>query len=1224
MTPLSETTTDRDRRLQEVLVAYLEATERGPAPDAQALLERHPEFAAELAEFFANRARVDRLAAPLRHLAEAAEAEVAARRTVGIDGPAAPGNTVRYFGDYELLEEIARGGMGVVFKARQVSLNRTVALKMILSGALATAMDVQRFRSEASAAAQLDHPNIVPIYEVGEHEGQHYFSMKLVSGGSLAQRLPALGEQPRQAAELVAAVARAVHFAHQQGVLHRDLKPANVLLDADGQPLVTDFGLAKRVEGDSGQTRTGAVVGTPGYMPPEQATGRKNLTTAADVYSLGAILYECLTGRPPFKGESVLDTLMQVMEREPIRPRQLNSRVPPDLETICLKCLEKEPARRYGSAEALADDLGRWVNGEPIQARPVSATERFVKWVRRKPLVSALAATALISLVLGTIISTVQAQRAHQMASWAQIEADRADKERDKAERRLYGAQILLAQSALEQVQVGQARRALDATDEKLRSWEWRYLHQASDTSRRTLRPEDSVEHDLRFRPDGKAVAWVTQNGPFYLDLDRPEKARRAYIRNSWHHGTGKPLGYAAFTTDLTCAACYADDGLLLWRTADEQAQPLGPRRQRPAGFAAFEGAVTFSADGRRLFAAGEKRLACWDRDTRQELWSFAIDTDQSGALAISPDEKLAAVAFPTDRTVRLFDLAEKKEVFRTEPHLNVPDLARFTPDGKRLITHCDFRNPRVYDLETRKQLLENTRYWGHAFALSPDGKLGAMGMSDGDVVLFDTTTGKDVKALRGHTSFVNAVAFSPDGTLLASGGRDKAIKLWDVKKRELVRTLVGHTQSVLTLAFSADGQTLASGARDFTLKLWALADVPPVRQLTIPRQGRVGCWGFLKDGRRLVVGGLWFGVKQRTEGQIDVLDLDTGQVERSLGPHDSDVDALALSADERWLVTGSQAGTVKLWDFAARREIRTHFKPIPEDKQYNGSAVVNTVSIRPDGSAYAAGLGNGDLIVWDRATGAERWRTKRLLPPAMRELAGQEKERPLQINALRYTPDGRRLVTRAAHGAFMGSLVTVYDADTGKVVYESPRLRWQSSSWALANDGQYLAFGPSPLPKEKDGSGVTIFDLRQAKEVQTLSVPGGVAALAFAPDGQRLAVGTYDPNQKELLIRLMDWKLGRTLATMEGHESNVSDLAFLPDGSRLVSSSHDHTVKLWDAETGQELLSLPLGSHPDARVEHVLVSPDGRRIAATNGFPEVGSGGDVVMVWQTNRAGKK
>jgi thiol-disulfide isomerase/thioredoxin len=291
--------------------------------------------------------------------------------------------------------------MGVVFRARQKGANRVVALKMILAGQFASDEQVRRFRQEAEEAGRLDHPNIVPIYQVGEVLGQHYFSMKLIEGGSLVGRSRPFAGGPRAAVALVLTVARAVHYAHQRGVLHRDLKPGNILIDEQGEPHVTDFGLAKHL-GSEGGTQSGAVLGTPGYMAPEQAAGRRDVSVAADVHGLGAVLYELLTGRPPFQGESTMETLLVVLQREAPRPRVLNPAVPADLETICLKCLRKEPEKRYAGAQALADDLQRWLDGEPIRARRVGRLERAVKWGRRRPAPAALlAVSVLAALALG-------------------------------------------------------------------------------------------------------------------------------------------------------------------------------------------------------------------------------------------------------------------------------------------------------------------------------------------------------------------------------------------------------------------------------------------------------------------------------------------------------------------------------------------------------------------------------------------------------------------------------------------------------------------------------------------------------------------------------------------------------------------------------------------------------------------------------------------------------
>jgi hypothetical protein len=421
----SEESRSHEERVNEVIAGYLRAVQAGQPLAREQLLALYPDLAADLADFFADQDAVLPAAAPLRAAALPTPAEMPTLAPDPAWGGPAPG-IIRYVGDYELLAEIARGGMGVVYRARQMTLNRMVALKMILAGQLASAAEVSRFRQEAENAATLDHPNIVPIYEIGEHEGHQYFSMKLIEGGSLAAQLAALRGEPRRAAQVVATVARAVHHAHQRGVLHRDLKPANILLDAAGQPHVTDFGLAKRAESSSGLTQSGALVGTPAYMPPEQAAGQRGLTVTADVYSLGAILYELLTGRPPHQGNTALDTALQVIADEPVPPSKRAPQTPPDLETICLKCLQKAAGKRYASAAELADDLERFIEGRPIVARPVGRLERATKWVRRNPVLAGMTAAVVLALVAGSVISTL-------FAFAAQEQADLATKNESKA-----------------------------------------------------------------------------------------------------------------------------------------------------------------------------------------------------------------------------------------------------------------------------------------------------------------------------------------------------------------------------------------------------------------------------------------------------------------------------------------------------------------------------------------------------------------------------------------------------------------------------------------------------------------------------------------------------------------------------------------------------------------------------------------------------------------------
>jgi len=400
---------------------------------------------------------------------------------LGQSGPVQPEGTsldrVRYFGDYELLREIARGGMGVVYRARQVSLNRPVALKMILAGQLASNDDVKRFYLEAEAAANLDHPGIVPIYEVGQHEGQHFFSMGFVEGQSLAQRLADGPLPPREAAALMVKVAEAIEYAHGRGVIHRDLKPGNILLDRNGNPRVTDFGLAKKLQGDSGLTGSGQIMGTPSYMPPEQAGGKRGeVGPAADVYALGATLYALITGRPPFQAATAMDTVLQVISDEPVSPRRLNPALDRDIETICLKCLEKEPARRYASAQALAEELARFLAGEPILARPIGTPSRLWRWCRRRPVVAglgaAVAALILFVAIAGPLVAVSQS-RLRNLAEVAQkAEEDRrlqAEQAGYEASTKALAADQALVQSYLSQaqslryaVQLGRQSRALE------------------------------------------------------------------------------------------------------------------------------------------------------------------------------------------------------------------------------------------------------------------------------------------------------------------------------------------------------------------------------------------------------------------------------------------------------------------------------------------------------------------------------------------------------------------------------------------------------------------------------------------------------------------------------------------------------------------------------------------------------------------------------------------
>jgi serine/threonine protein kinase len=393
-----------DYRLDQAVLDFVRAGEAGPPPDRNEWLRLHPEFETELRGFLAGLDQLQQVAGPLMEPVQATWRDSPGTEVMGDESPVrdiVPINQLT-FGDYELLDKIGEGGMGVVYKARQISLNRTVALKMVLSGAHARPSDLARFRAEAEAVAALQHPNVVHIHEVGQRDGLPYLSLEFVGGGNLGQKLDGTPWAESDAARLMQTVARAIHEAHQRGIVHRDLKPGNVLLTADGTPKVTDFGLAKRLDESDGPTVSGTILGTPSYMAPEQAGGSsREITPACDVYALGAILYELLTGRPPFRAAAPMDTVLQVLHEEPVAPRMLNSKISRDLETICLKCLRKDRAARYATALELAEDLRRFLAQEPIVARPIGRLEQLWRWCHRNPYRAALIGVMLWALIAG-------------------------------------------------------------------------------------------------------------------------------------------------------------------------------------------------------------------------------------------------------------------------------------------------------------------------------------------------------------------------------------------------------------------------------------------------------------------------------------------------------------------------------------------------------------------------------------------------------------------------------------------------------------------------------------------------------------------------------------------------------------------------------------------------------------------------------------------------------
>jgi WD40 repeat protein len=1163
MEPCKESS-PREQRLNEVLAAWYEQREAGAEPDRAALLAAHPDLADELASFFAARDDFERTAEgllPQRESAAVATCPSPVSAPAGLD-----------VAGHELLEEIGRGGMGVVYRARQVTLERVVALKMVRAGGLASPEDIQRFRAEAAVVASLDHPHLVPVYEVGEHDGLPWYSMKLIHGDNLAQRLQAGPLEPRRAAELLATVARAVHHAHRRGVLHRDLKPANILLDELDAPVVADFGLAKRLEESAELTRSHTILGSARYMAPEQAAGQsRHLTTACDVHALGAILYECLAGRPAFQGDSTLDVLQRVRHEAP-PPLSPHGRVPRDLEVITLKCLQKEPQRRYASAAELAEDLERFLEGVPISARPSSSAERLWRWSVRNPLAAGLGGALLSLLLVGLIGATVAAVRLDTLARKEGEAATAAGRARDIAKEKQAAAvaeqkkaeaardllKIILADRYWVEADVARAERYLDSCAPEHRHWEWHYLKRLCHQELLNIPSQVGIMPgglQAAFSPDGKLIATDgVEKLPRKLKAPPlPPPAPGTIPRPPTGEGEGE-------TTRKVVRLLDATTGKVL-RTF-----PLKPAGDNPDLWDSqtFLTSLAFTPDGKGLSAGVRIRLlprpqvtaasnndphlafvVTWSTsDGRQRSCWEIPDPKKIGHnlhLAYNHDGTRLAVAAHYYRAhlgtgAWLFDTSSGKVLRHFS---DAGRHAAFSPDGRYLA--FSFRHERalgggyktwdtdsvhVWDLKADRELYTaksppEVGQCGGPHAFSPDGKL-LYSLHYSNILVREAATGREVR--RFMAAGGSGLALSRDGKRLATAP-NAAARILDATTGRSLACFPGHSR-VDSLTFDAEAVRLLTTGAEGTVRVWdARQDREGFELLSAPPAVDRAPWrtqAVSPDGR--VVATKQPGWLLRLG--VVLTDAATGKFLRRLPldtPRQVNLDNLyeredyftspmVFNGDGSRLALAGAGRPVRIHDVATGKEVAVC-------KGHTAQSI--DLAFSPDGKRLASAGRDFTVLVWDAATG--------------RELA-------------RYKGDGKRNPSRVA-----------FSSDGRKL--------------AVAYACRYVPVTPDA--RQAEGSGEVCVHGPDGGEPVVLRGPEGSSfnGLAFSPDGKHVAASCerggagvilWDLHSRKALWRLSDCK-------------DVGQVAFTSDGAR-VATLHSGCVMLWSTGTGQEVLTLRHG----------------------------------------------
>jgi WD40 repeat protein len=1059
----------------------------------------------------------------------------------------------RLFGDYELIEEIGRGGMGVIYRARQMTLNRTVAVKVISAGAGASPDFAERFRTEAEAAASLDHPNLVPVYEVGEQDGELFFSMKLIEGGTLAQRIERdwarperRGETPahlRDVARLIAVLARAVHHAHQRGILHRDLKPNNVLLDSDATPFLTDFGLAKLVEKESTVTRTMAVLGTPSYMSPEQARGdTRRLTTAADVYGLGAILYELVTGQPPFAGGTTMETIRQVLEKEPRPPTQVNRKLDRDLETICLKCLEKEPERRYASAENLAIDLERWLRHEPILARPAARWERARKWVRRNPAWAGLIAALALGISTIALVSTVaayhlaMARRATERTN-ARLEQHVRNLEWQKAEELAASGRTGESLAHLARL----ARTSPDPTIATARILSMLSLRSFPIPHGDPLRHQRGVS-DVDFSPSGELVATASHDGT--IGLWRVEDQRR--MATLEHSG---PVLAVRFDPrgGHVLGVCQTGESFL-WNVANLSIE------RRFTSTKLGEPLVDFSPNGRWLA----------QRTSREGFTVFDTDRGETVLGPLEGGDGLRSLCFNHrgdvlltahyDGSIQRHELPSGR---RIEPPILLRQpaaLARFTPDDQRIVSG---ESGKIAIWNTRDGSLEReiktSKHEVIRMAISPDGQRVLTLAYLEAPRLWDLTSGEALSEALSAPEGLWSGAFGPDGRRLVTASSAGFAQVVDGRDGSRLLEPMQHSSGITRARFSPNGHMVATSSDDGTAQLWNVRMHPPIphRVAGLPRLREAL---FSPDGK-------WLYTSAHTNMQRR--DAATGDPRGPPMVHQKQIFMGALSPNGKVMATIAYDFAAHLWDTTTSKEIAP---PLVHEDQ------LTHVAISPDNRVVVTTSNDRTARLWDAVSGK----------PLSNPLAHADV--PLSSD---FHPSGQSFVTAGFDGR-----VRAWSARDGRILFQTDPHGGRIWTVRFSPDGRLIASASGDRT-------VRFWEGATGAPIGAPLVHGrAVLSVRFSPKGKRVVTAAEDGT-----VRVWAVATGLPVSEPMRHSGITWNVAFSPDGKWLVSGAYDRTARMWDASTGYPMSeSLPHGGE----VLRASFTPDGMQIVTTAGDAEL------------------